>query len=239
MSIALAVKHMLAAGMSHDDIVNAVRDMEAEISSRPKMTLRQARNARYYEARKERLKASENVLKRLKASYETSPLFSPLLSSPEPPTNNPPIIPPSPKINSRAKTRFADGEEKSRGKRLPPGWHPGNDWLEFTRKQEITDERAQRALEEFRDYWQAVPGHRGVKLDWLGTWRNWVRKISASRQRHPLRSSPGRGGYEPQSTLAAYQRAAARFQRADGVPGERASGSDGNGNVVELPPGGD
>uniref|UniRef100_A0A6M3KHL9 Uncharacterized protein n=1 Tax=viral metagenome TaxID=1070528 RepID=A0A6M3KHL9_9ZZZZ len=30
--------------------------------------------------------------------------------------------------------------------------------------------------EMFRDYWVAVPGQRGLKLDWGGTWRNWVRK---------------------------------------------------------------
>ena len=29
---------------------------------------------------------------------------------------------------------------------------------------------------EFVDYWVAVPGQRGVKLDWLATWRNDVRR---------------------------------------------------------------
>lgn len=28
---------------------------------------------------------------------------------------------------------------------------------------------------EFRDYWIAVPGQRGLKLDWYATWRNRVR----------------------------------------------------------------
>jgi uncharacterized protein YdaU (DUF1376 family) len=27
----------------------------------------------------------------------------------------------------------------------------------------------------FADYWNAKPGKDGVKLDWLATWRNWVR----------------------------------------------------------------
>lgn len=29
---------------------------------------------------------------------------------------------------------------------------------------------------EHVDYWVAVPGQRGVKLDWLATWRNDVRR---------------------------------------------------------------
>lgn len=28
--------------------------------------------------------------------------------------------------------------------------------------------------EKFKNYWQAVPGSKGVKLDWVATWRNWM-----------------------------------------------------------------
>ena len=45
---------------------------------------------------------------------------------------------------------------------------------------------------EFVDYWVAVPGQRGVKLDWLATWRNDVRRKLEretanvqTNQRHP------------------------------------------------------
>lgn len=58
--ISQAVKHMLAAGMDHDQIVQAVADMEQ--AQQPKLTARQARNKRYYEKNK----ASE---KRLNPSY--------------------------------------------------------------------------------------------------------------------------------------------------------------------------
>jgi hypothetical protein len=30
--------------------------------------------------------------------------------------------------------------------------------------------------EKFRDYWAAIAGARGRKLDWAATWRNWMRK---------------------------------------------------------------
>lgn len=38
------------------------------------------------------------------------------------------------------------------------------------------------ATREFCDYWRAVPGQRGVKLDWVATWRNRMREV-ASRQK--------------------------------------------------------
>lgn len=39
---------------------------------------------------------------------------------------------------------------------------------------------ADRAWPEFYDYWLAVPGQRGVKLDWTATWRNRCRQISGA-----------------------------------------------------------
>lgn len=39
-----------------------------------------------------------------------------------------------------------------------------------------TRDRIRKEFDRFRDYWQSMPGQRGVRLDWLATWRNWVRK---------------------------------------------------------------
>jgi hypothetical protein len=30
--------------------------------------------------------------------------------------------------------------------------------------------------ESFKDYWRGIPGARGLKTDWVGAWRNWMRK---------------------------------------------------------------
>ena len=89
--IATALKHLIAAGVSGDDLVRAVAEMEAAVApSPPARTALQDRNRRYYEGRKaeggssERLKPSE---KRLNASetseQDASPL--PLPSSPQTP----------------------------------------------------------------------------------------------------------------------------------------------------------
>jgi hypothetical protein len=86
MSIAVAVKHLIAAGVTGDDLVAAIAEMEAAMApAQSTLTARQARNARYYQNRKERLKASESDLNRLNASYsdvKVSPSLSPKEKSP-------------------------------------------------------------------------------------------------------------------------------------------------------------
>jgi hypothetical protein len=57
----------------------------------------------------------------------------------------------------------------------------------------VADHR--RATEEFVDYWLAVPGQKGCKLDWDRTWKNRMRDLqqrAEERQaRRPLRAVSG------------------------------------------------
>lgn len=60
--------------------------------------------------------------------------------------------------------------ETARGSRLPTNFYVD---MQFAVDQGLTN-----CLEEahkFRDYWNAQPGQKGVKLDWPATWRNWCR----------------------------------------------------------------
>lgn len=64
-----------------------------------------------------------------------------------------------------------------RGSRIPadfPGQREIDDVL--GKVDGLDRPRAEREAPKFRDYWLAQPGQRGVKLDWLATWRNWCRK---------------------------------------------------------------
>lgn len=75
-------------------------------------------------------------------------------------------------------TFVAQTAPKQRGTRLPADWVLTRPWgLEA---QDVAPslgaDRIREIAAEFRDYWVAVPGSRGCKLDWLATWRNWVRK---------------------------------------------------------------
>jgi len=59
---------------------------------------------------------------------------------------------------------------QARGTRLPTDWEPC----------EHLDRRDE--LAKFRDYWLAVPGSKGCKLDWDATWRNWIRNAKPAKK---------------------------------------------------------
>jgi hypothetical protein len=75
-----------------------------------------------------------------------------------------------------------------RGTRLPAGWMPSPELIEaMTLEVPYVDQRREHA--KFTDYWNSVPGQKGVKLDWDATWRNWLRKAAESAPRTGNRST--------------------------------------------------
>ena len=71
-------------------------------------------------------------------------------------------------------------KKMQRGTRLPADCMLPVDWSEFC-KQERPDLVPRQVFDEFRDYWIAQPGQKGVKTDWDATWRNWVRRQNQAR----------------------------------------------------------
>lgn len=67
----------------------------------------------------------------------------------------------------------------ARGTRLTLETAPA-DWLDWAGG-ERPDLDPFATWDRFRDYWVAQPGQKGVKTDWLATWRNWVRRESQQR----------------------------------------------------------
>ena len=53
----------------------------------------------------------------------------------------------------------------------------------------FTVDEVRRIADRFGDYWRGVSGAKGVKLDWLATWRNWVRKEIDDGKRKPGRGA--------------------------------------------------
>jgi hypothetical protein len=96
-----------------------------------------------------------------------------------------------------SKTELVEGRKHRHGTRIPPDWSPSPEDYDFARQRGM-DDRAIRALtEEFIDYWIAVPGQRGNKLDWHATFRNRVRQkttntpaASASKSDEPVWAKP-------------------------------------------------
>lgn len=72
-----------------------------------------------------------------------------------------------------------------RGTRLPADWQPPWELIAQMQAEFPTVSKNEWIIEnrKFKDYWGGVAGARGVKLDWDGTWRNWMRK--AFEKRHP------------------------------------------------------
>jgi uncharacterized protein YdaU (DUF1376 family) len=69
----------------------------------------------------------------------------------------------------------------TRGARLPSNWKPDSELAEWS-KTERPDLDLRKVFAEFTDYWNAVAGGKGVKLDWNATWRNWVRSQKVEKQ---------------------------------------------------------
>jgi len=87
---------------------------------------------------------------------DSPPNHKPLTTNQEPETNNQKTV------------------SKNRGTRLPHDWHPTEEDTAFC-KANRPDLRPSEVARGFYDYWIAIPGAKGCKLDWAATWRNWVR----------------------------------------------------------------
>lgn len=55
-------------------------------------------------------------------------------------------------------------------------------WGDWSRDQGMSVDFISEQMKIFEDYWNAVSGQRGTKLDWDGTWRNWCRKAIKQKQ---------------------------------------------------------
>ncbi len=100
----------------------------------------------------------------------------------------------SPPTNEAAKPKRTT-TNGTRGTRLPEEWQPTKEAVEAMRS-EVPGFDLRASTERFRDYFRGAPGVKGVKCDWLATWRNWVRedhrRAAVPSRAAPASASPGR-----------------------------------------------
>lgn len=72
-------------------------------------------------------------------------------------------------------------DKNKRGSRLPSEWFVPKEMAEWASK-ERPDLDVYYVAMQFKDYWIAQAGQKGVKLDWDATWRNWVRNTKPTKQ---------------------------------------------------------
>ncbi len=116
---------------------------------------------------------------------------------------------PNPYPNPSTSDEVEDNKPRKRGGRLPPDFAITDDMRQWARDT-VPALDVDELLPEFVDYWAAQPGQKGVKTDWVATWRNGMRKQSEWR---------GRG---QQRRLTAAERNAAEYQAIYGGGSGRA-----------------
>lgn len=139
----------------------------------------------------------------------------------------------------------------TRGTRLPADWRLSSQWRAEAHQAalkanlRLTDEEIDVEADKFRDYWHSQPGPKARKLDWLGTWRNWIRRaapeIIRARPRAD-RAANGSGYGKPQSRYApaltqhdAFALAGAEASHAQRSGGRQQDHGNGSGSPVGPP----
>jgi hypothetical protein len=96
-----------------------------------------------------------------------------------------------------------------KGKRLPDDFEVTQTMLDWAAEKRLSVD-LDIETEKFRNYWVSVPGAKGVKLDWVATWRNWMLNAEGYQRR-------GNGGYQKapstnRERLEAYGSVFAKYQ---------------------------
>lgn len=107
------------------------------------------------------------------------------------PSSDPSLKEPPPLIPAAARRKAT---------RVPDDFRPDESMRAWYRENvgALLDGRVEH--EKFMDYWRAMPGVRGQKLDWPATWRNWMRSAAERVSRRvgsavvPVSGSPYRPG---------------------------------------------
>lgn len=131
------------------------------------------------------------------------------------PTGNPRETQPEPNANPDVTDRRGGDKTPSlrsgeqRASRLPKPFELPNEWREFCLS-ERSDLDPDKVAAKFADFWHGKPGKAGTKLDWLATWRNWVRE-----ERGPPKALP----LHPQNAGEPHWRTEQRQRTQQAAPG--------------------
>jgi hypothetical protein len=82
--------------------------------------------------------------------------------------------------NEEEKNRSLQGKKKKenkKGSRLLSGARISDEQRAAAIECGCPPDRVDAVWTEFVDYWSDIPGQKGCKLTWNGTWRNWVNRI--------------------------------------------------------------
>jgi hypothetical protein len=96
---------------------------------------------------------------------------TPLVTEPRPDPTRPDPLP-----------KGSEGHAASRGTRIPTDFSVDDLMRQYARSKAPAVDVA-RETEKFTNYWTAVAGAKGVKKDWVATWRNWMLQAQGYAER--------------------------------------------------------
>jgi hypothetical protein len=95
------------------------------------------------------------------------------------------------------KDKQDDAEKNKRGTRFSPDATLTQEFIDVGTALNFPEDRIAWEFDEFKDYWIGVPGSKGVKLDWVATFRNHLRRhieqrggLTPIRKLEPGQKSP-------------------------------------------------
>jgi len=85
---------------------------------------------------------------------------------------------PLPPNLKRTITKKDSEDSTKKGTRLLENWTLPKHWGTWAMEQGQSMDQVRCQADKFLDYWIAIPGQRGVKINWQATWRNWIRSAT-------------------------------------------------------------
>jgi uncharacterized protein YdaU (DUF1376 family) len=117
--------------------------------------------------------------------------------------------------------REANASPKNRGARLSADWFLPMEWGEWALTEGMDRDAIRIEAERFRDYWCGKAGQQAVKLDWLATWRNWIRTAKERGNGNRTSKQIPKGGKRPDPALEQI----ARLAGLGATPGDGSGGA--------------
>lgn len=86
--------------------------------------------------------------------------------------------------------------KEKRGTRIPDDFEPDESCHQLAEALLLSKRESQDALANFLDYWRAVPGAKGLKLDWQATFRNQLRHVAKGKKNGKDSTNTIKGGFD-------------------------------------------
>ena len=119
-------------------------------------------------------------------------------------------IEPANLTNKRGRSKSA-----SKGTRIPNDFAVTEDMLEWAESRNIGLD-IEIETEKFRNHFLAASGAKGVKLDWVATWRNWMLNAKSYAERGKTNYATNQGSVTKNRTrLAEYEELFEKYSTGD------------------------